>query len=98
MHKGAKDWIEVICYTISMMLLSSQINIQICSLKVNPSHKTDMAVPLVYCEVTCDLFQICRHLKTINVICEYKYAIHTHLLLHMPPFDTGPEGSILGIA
>ena len=74
MHKGAKEWIEVICYTIAMMLLSSQINIQICSPKVNPSHKTDMAVPLVYCEVICDLFQICKHLKTVNVIYEYKYV------------------------
>ena len=74
MHKGAKEWIEVICYTISMRLLSSQMNIQICRPKVNPSHKTDMAVPLVYCEGFCDLFQICRQLKTVNVICEHIYA------------------------
>ena len=69
--------------------------------KVNQSHKTDMAVPLVYCEGFCDLFQIRRYLKTVNVSCEYNHIsmlVHTHFLLPMPPFDTGPEGSILGKA
>ena len=66
--------------------------------KVNPSLKTDMAVPLVYCEVTCDLFQICRHLKQLMSFVNINMRVHTHLLLHMPPFDTGPEGSIQGIA